>query len=183
MTGNAMNSVREALEAVILARSTTTIIYNGGSAPGTARAISPISVSGDILVARCLETDRRKTFQLAKVSMVGSEPITLRPLRPQEDNARMERLQAMDLAALFHATVELARSHGWALTLFAREIRATRAWETASIAYLPTIQGSYVDADCQPIEVASERPWHVNGKLYVHKNRAFAAFQDALPVA
>jgi len=175
-----MSDAREALEFVIRAHGTMMIIYDGGSASGTARAVAPIAVTRDMLVATCLETNRRKTFHLDKIRIATDEPIISRPLQASEDAARMAVLMSMDLQQLFEATAERAGERGWSLELDGSKVRASRGEDEVRIVYAPMLQGAYVDADGKPIEIASERRWHVDGKLYAHKNRAFAAFQDAV---
>lgn len=73
------------LQRVIDQKEQTTIIYHGGSSPGTARRISPIELKGDSVVARCLETNARKTFKIGKIELATSQPIT--PYQPPEDRS------------------------------------------------------------------------------------------------
>jgi hypothetical protein len=175
-----VDDVRDALQAVIDAHSTTIIIYDGGSAPGTARAIAPISLTQDKLIARCLESNKRKTFVLSKVRMAGAELITPRPMPAREDMARLTVLGAMSLSDLLAETRAMAECHGWHLTLANDTLRGIRGREQVYIAYMSEVSGIYFDADGNRSEVLSERPWHVNGCVFAHKARAFAAFQDAL---
>ena len=45
------------------------IKYHGGSQPGTIRQISPVSVDGDKVKARCLASSRVKMFKLSKMEL------------------------------------------------------------------------------------------------------------------
>jgi len=47
------------------------IAYHGGSQPGTAREISPMSISGDDLIAHDLATDEVRTFKVAKIEVLS----------------------------------------------------------------------------------------------------------------
>jgi len=47
------------------------IAYHGGSQPGSAREISPMSISGDDLIAHDLATDEVRTFKLAKIEVIN----------------------------------------------------------------------------------------------------------------
>lgn len=172
--------IEEALRAVIAQRGTTTIIYHGGSAPGTARAIAPIAVQGDTLVARCLETKARKTFKLAKVEIVGGEAITPYPHRVLDDVDQLKALSRFSLSEFCESVRPVATAQGWVLTVVDRRIEAMRGVERHILAFEPTLSGAYFDDDGRRFEIESERPWHVDGRLFTHKERAFAAFVDAL---
>lgn len=173
-------TARKVLLEVIESKGTTTIIYDGGSAPGTARAIAPISIKDDILVARCLASESRKTFHLSKLRIAGTASTTPRPKLAKEDTSRMLLLAAMDLPELCNASTEIASQYGWTLSLAENTLIAARKKKTVSLAFVPMIQGQWCDGDGLPIEVNSTRPWHVDGRLFSHKCRAFAAFQDEL---
>lgn len=58
------------------------VIYNGGSSPGSARAITPIELKGEKLIARCHATNSRKTFIVSKINIPTDEPIE--PYKPDE---------------------------------------------------------------------------------------------------
>lgn len=49
-----------------------TIIYKGGSKPGSKRDISPISIKNGKVRARCLSSNAIKQFMLAKIELIGS---------------------------------------------------------------------------------------------------------------
>ena len=48
-----------------------TIVYHGGSQPGTIRDIAPVSVSDGRVRALCLASDQVKTFLLEKIDILG----------------------------------------------------------------------------------------------------------------
>jgi hypothetical protein len=50
-----------------------TIVYHGGSQPGTKRDISPIRVSETEVLARCLVTEKPRTFRLSKLEIVSED--------------------------------------------------------------------------------------------------------------
>jgi hypothetical protein len=48
------------------------IKYHGGSQPGTVRKISPISISNDKVIARCLSSNSVKAFIISKIELCES---------------------------------------------------------------------------------------------------------------
>jgi hypothetical protein len=49
-----------------------TIVYDGGSQPGTKRQISPIHISNSMVRARCLNSNEIKLFSLSKIRVVSN---------------------------------------------------------------------------------------------------------------
>lgn len=171
----------DTLRAVIGEHGTTTIIYRGGSAPGTARAIAPIAIEGSKLVARCLETNSRKTFMLDKVEIAGADAIIPRPHRVRDDVSRLRDLSKMTLEVWFQFIQGRISRFGWSVEIGDDAIVVTNDERRHWLAYDPRINGAYVDADGNQCEAPmSARPWHVDGRLFTHKERAFAAFEDAV---
>ncbi|EOO8726807.1 hypothetical protein I5R18_RS00010 [Escherichia coli] len=62
-------NVRHILLDAIENKKSLTVIYLGGSQPGTLRDISPISISEDKLRARCHSTDAVKFFNIGKIQL------------------------------------------------------------------------------------------------------------------
>lgn len=52
-----------------------TVIYNGGSQPGSIREIAPISISDGKVSARCLTSQSTKTFYIEKIFFSENIPI------------------------------------------------------------------------------------------------------------
>lgn len=65
-----VSSVRELLEHAIAASAIVTVVYNGGSRPGQARPLIPLSLHEADLVAREPTFRAAKTFKLAKIASV-----------------------------------------------------------------------------------------------------------------
>lgn len=174
-----MNAI-EHLRQVMAVRGTTTIIYLGGSAPGMARAIAPIDIQGDMLIARCLETNKRKTFAIEKVRIVRAEAITPYPKRATDNRARLEQLDAMGFQPWLSVTAERLRAAGWNVRSDPAALLAVRGEDRHSLAHEPRLQGIFFDADGKRMDAPlSERPWHMDGRLYTHMSHALAAFEDA----
>ncbi|MDA6709672.1 hypothetical protein OSL02_25410, partial [Escherichia coli] len=62
-------NVRHILLDAIENKKSLTVIYLGGSQPGTLRDISPISISEDKLRARCHSTNAVKFFNIGKIQL------------------------------------------------------------------------------------------------------------------
>lgn len=63
-----MSELRQQLEDVIRQGSTIVIRYNGGSRPGVERAVIPLSLSNEELVAREIGQRQGKQFKLEKIA-------------------------------------------------------------------------------------------------------------------
>ena len=63
-----MNELRQQLDDVIRQGSTIVIRYNGGSRPGEERAVIPLLLSNEELVAREIGQRQGKHFKLAKIA-------------------------------------------------------------------------------------------------------------------
>ena len=74
-----MSEVRQHLDQFIRAGSVVVIRYNGGSRPGEERAVIPLSLSEEELVAREVGQRQSKQFKLSKIAsfrLVDGEAIT-----------------------------------------------------------------------------------------------------------
>ncbi|WP_458068649.1 hypothetical protein [Rhodanobacter sp. BL-MT-08] len=167
------------LQEVIDAKGTTIIIYHGGSAPGTARAIQPIAIESGKLTARCLETDTRKTFMLDKVELASAAPIIPRPKRIAEDVKALKTLRAKTFNEFAQEIAALALRENWLLEFTGDKLLAKNANCQHELCYRPTMAGWNTETQKFGV-VESERPWHLDKKLFTHKETAFAAFMDVL---
>ncbi|MDP6434394.1 MAG: hypothetical protein QF498_03175 [Arenicellales bacterium] len=61
--------MKDILEEAITTGEVLHVIYDGGSDPGSTRNISPISISGEKVTARCLNSGRVKTFLIQKLRL------------------------------------------------------------------------------------------------------------------
>ncbi|MDZ6762810.1 hypothetical protein U4W44_22950 [Escherichia coli] len=62
-------NVEHVLVDAIENKQSLTVVYLGGSQPGTLRNISPISINGDKLRARCHSSGAVKVFNLGKIQL------------------------------------------------------------------------------------------------------------------
>jgi len=67
--------VVERLERAAKAGERLTIVYHGGSQPGTAREIGVIRVTPLEVRARCYASNTVKTFKVSKIEIVGDEEV------------------------------------------------------------------------------------------------------------
>jgi predicted DNA-binding transcriptional regulator YafY len=67
-----MGNLEQLLITAIETGEVINIKYHGGSQPGSIRQISPISVNGDDVRARCLATNRVKVFKISKMEIEQS---------------------------------------------------------------------------------------------------------------
>lgn len=78
-----------------------TIVYRGGSQPGTKREISPIKVSKTKVQARCLATEEIRTFNLSKLEIVSEDyPAKNYDPKAESNHASVENLIAQQITNL-----------------------------------------------------------------------------------
>ena len=65
-------NIEKILSEAISTGEIITIVYHGGSQPGTKRQISPISISNSKVRARCLSSNETKLFFLSKIQIVSN---------------------------------------------------------------------------------------------------------------
>ncbi|MFQ5442012.1 MAG: hypothetical protein ACE5EB_04720 [Thermodesulfobacteriota bacterium] len=68
-----IKETKKRLQEAIDTGEVLNIIYQGGSQPGTVREISPISIKGGRVKARCLNSHKVKSFNIEKITIVDSE--------------------------------------------------------------------------------------------------------------
>lgn len=78
----------------------------------------------------------------------------------------------------------LGKAHpDWRISCEESQIKAVREGRVIALDYVPNLNGSYVDADCEQCDMPSERPWHVDGRFFANKAHAFAALEDMLGIS
>lgn len=160
-----MEGIEPALREAIETGEAISIKYFGGSQPGSIRQISPISVSGDDVRARCLATNRVKTFKLSKIEL-------------QEDNSSKSYIPGAvkpEITSLkeglekFRSELE---SVGWVLNAEESEAGLYRMFKNGKLRKTPDVYLQYqemtydyteFDDDGNEIEIMkpSTRPWYV----------------------
>lgn len=70
-----METVTDVLNDAIENNKMITIIYNGGSQPGTKRDIVPSKITGEYVHATCLSTHTSKTFKVSKIEIYSKKDV------------------------------------------------------------------------------------------------------------
>lgn len=70
-----MTDIRAALAEAQSTGEILTVVYDGGSQPGTRRQISPIRIAADKVYARCLDSGSEKSFTIAKIRLAHDNEI------------------------------------------------------------------------------------------------------------
>lgn len=172
------------LQQVIDLNSQTTIIYHGGSTPGSARRISPIEIKEGTLVARCHESNARKTFKLDKIELATSQEIF--PYSPPEDRTAWSFAEHL---AVHIQAIEVA---GWHIEKTDDSLSVYRFFKNGKPRKTPfasiwfsefTAEGGWDMEAMQPTqtEKPSTSPWKVSvgesaTRSFKHLDRAVAAF-------
>ena len=65
-------NIQKIISEAISTGEIITIVYEGGSQPGTKRQISPISISNSMVRAICLNSNEMKLFCLSKIQIVSN---------------------------------------------------------------------------------------------------------------
>jgi len=145
------------------------IKYHGGSQPGTVRQISPISVSEDKVIARCLSSNVVKTFVIDKIELCGSNN--------QDDDikwapAKKSQVKYENLAAFCDLRRSELESLGWHVNSDADFVSLHRRFKNGkplkgsdvSLDYEEFICDGFVDIDGRLREEhirKHPRPWMV----------------------
>jgi hypothetical protein len=183
--------VKRHLQQAIETKEQTTIIYNGGSAPGTTRRIAPIEIKGDSLIARCLESNARKTFKLAKIELSNNQAIL-----PYQ----VEDRSAWTFAEHTAAIRPIIKAAGWHSEETACSLLLFRFFKNGKLRKTPemgirfqefTTESEWDMQENRPIqtEKPAVNPWKVfapnqeSTRSFRHLDKAFSAFAEALSVA
>lgn len=73
---------KEQLQEAIGTGTILRVIYNGGSQPGTVREIIPLKIEGNRLFAKCMASNRQKTFSVDKIVFCDEKSGNKEPWRP-----------------------------------------------------------------------------------------------------
>ena len=71
-----IEALKQRLQETIGTGEILNIIYHGGSEPDAARQLFPMQIKGDQLRARCLATNRVKTYSLSKIEWTDNDTTT-----------------------------------------------------------------------------------------------------------
>jgi predicted DNA-binding transcriptional regulator YafY len=160
-----MEGIELALRKAIETGEAISIKYFGGSQPGSIRQISPISLSGDDVRARCLATNHVKGFKLSKMELQESDdsssyvPGAVKP----EITSLKQGLEK------FRSELE---SVGWVLSAEDSEAGLFRTFKNGKLRKTPDVYIQFhemtydyteFDDEGNEIEIMkpSTRPWYV----------------------
>lgn len=91
-------------------RKTLTIVYHGGSQPGTARDIQPLRLADDVVFARDLTTDEERAFRVDKIELPAAGDAIHRYSRTPEIQPEA---RTQTIGETFAPLVEELRALGW----------------------------------------------------------------------
>jgi hypothetical protein len=193
-----MALVTELLRVVARSGELVTLIYNGGSRPGQARPVVPVSVSDDHLVAIEHGSLAKKTYWLDRIAAVelasGLRATNEQAAPPVAPLPEVPILGALtEYIQYFHSELTGAGWHSYeeknSFGITAR-FKNGQPKKTPSvlIRYLDRSTETVFDLDARELRTASremtgrERPWRVDswrfkeGKTFAELERAFALF-------
>lgn len=188
-----MSNIMQVLLQAASEGSVVTMVYNGGSRPGQSRAVIPIRISHDELVAREPTARLAKHFKLEKIATVAlvtgemarNTEVVAAPQRLVPDYASFEEYAAFfrrSLAATGWQIEERDRYFGVCGFFKNGKPRKTPA---ASIQYVDRSEGeSVLDFETGEISfiqheiTGRERPWRVDSKR-LRQGKAFGLLPKA----
>lgn len=131
------------------------IKYNGGSQPGSIRELSPISVSGDNVKARCLASNRVKTFKLSKMEI-------RKVLKPIDYIEGHKKAEPESLKEALSPHEKCLRDLGFALSIGNKYAEVYRTFKNGKSDKTPDVFIRYrrcVDG------WEATRPWYINSNI------------------
>lgn len=160
---NIEKQLKEAIEAGEVLR----ISYAGGSQPGTARDIAPISVKGGKVRARCYSSNAVKLFALDKISILDQS--SAKPDKWEPDRPPRTRYSCVGDIVAEHA--EEWKAAGWhpqydedqiGLHMYGKRGKLLKS-PAVSLCFDPVVNELYMDLDgnFSAPDKKRERPWVV----------------------
>ena len=176
--------VLEQLQAAIQTGEVLTIVYNGGSQPGTTRQISPIKIEGAKVRARCFSSNAVKVFRLEKIE------ITERPTsNGYVDPIELPKFEDLDQVAEYYT--EHFEKQGWTVESYPDAFLLFDHFKNGKPRKTPALSLTY-DEDTSEIFWSGEeddpfvsgkrqKPWSVTGRsqtfsAFKHLNKAMQKF-------
>ncbi len=152
--------IEEAIGAGVVLR----IRYFGGSSPGSEREISPISLSGEKVRARCLLKNVVKTFDLTKMELVvsGEESVLAK-------NQTIVDPIFSTLQEIFESRRSYFEDLGWTIMLEENKLSLHRTFKNGRLIKTPDVALNF--EEFSPDMIIREeninpraRPWVVRAK-------------------
>lgn len=149
-----------------------TIVYNGGSQPGTKRQISPIKVTQREVRARDMAANEVKTFLVSKLEIVSEN-------HPANDYVVGVVLppEATNLVELLKAKVKELENLGWHVKLSELGVSVHRYFKNGK-------PRKGADVGIMKQEDSTSRPWYVWGpdlasaRTFSHLDKVVALFLE-----
>lgn len=161
------------------------VIYHGGSQPGAVRAIFPLNVLDDKVVAKCLASNEQKTFFLDKLEICTDQNIN-----PTYDpNIKMAISKYRNLNDIYNIHHRKLEAKGWIVKLEDNALRLyklkkfkngnNKLIEKVALIYQEIGTQSYFDGKKMISEtVKYERPWLINGVRFKSIDKAVERFLE-----
>lgn len=173
------DEIEDVLIAAIENGEILTVIYLGGSKPGSARQIQPRSIDGNKIRAIDIASGRNKQFLINKIEIANDDD-----------------LQAEYTPDIYHrkaTTQELISYHvteteklGWVARYTNTSISLYQRFKNGNLRKTPSVKIYYdelvteyiIDLDGELIEVThpAVRPWHTASRTFKNPNKAFERF-------
>lgn len=167
-----METIKKILQEAIGTGEVLTIVYHGGSEPGSSRMISPIKVEDKIVRARCLTTNKVKGFSIDKIelSMLDNVDYTGQHKDPEEPANLTE-----GMVPFINKLMEL----GWFIQQYENQIGLFERFKNGKPKKRPTLYLVYeIDPDSDT-DKRLEKPWKTCGLAFKYFNRAVDKFMIA----
>ena len=181
-------SLRDTLERAAATGEVVRIVYHGGSQPGTVREVRPIAVSDVDLVAHCIASGTRKTFNMARIEIPASPDVrAYRPDPPTRDDR--------PLGTIVQEALPELRALGWhvevredAVSLqtisFFKNGKPRKPIDVVQLSCMEFVVDAFVELDGLQEETRiSRRPYSVRSRrlgtrTFTNKGRALALFWE-----
>ena len=164
--------VEELLREAAETGEIVTVIYHGGSQPGTKRRLAPITVTAREIRARDIPTGEVKNFLLSKIEVVSED-------HPAEDYVAgaIRRPKFGTLVEALEARVKELQALGWYVQLSETGISVHRYFKNGK-------PKKGAEAGILKQDVSSNRPWYVFGpdlasaRTFSHLEKAVDLFLE-----
>lgn len=166
-----IEQIKQTMLDAIATGEVITIIYHGGSEPGSVRMISPVKVDEKIVMAQCLTSNKVKGFSLSKIELSPTGNITFTGLhpRPEVDN---EPPDPVTLKLGIEPFIDELLALGWLIQLDDDQIGLFLRLKNGKPKKYPSLYFVY---DLGPDHNFS-KPWKTCGFTFKYFRRALEKF-------
>lgn len=161
------------------------IIYNGGSQPGTIRAIFPLNIIDNKVVAKCLASNEKKEFVLDKIEICEDQNII-----PNYDPKFKALPKYNCLEDIYNRHCQELEKAGWLVKLYENALKLyqekifkngnKKLIEKISLLYIDTGIRTHIDIDGNEVNetIVYKNPWYVDGRQYKFIDKAVERFLE-----